>query len=81
MAKVQGLDMKQMDSQMMKAMRIPNKDAAFLKGMIAHHEGAIQMAEDEIRNGQNPAAKRIAQKILVEQKVQVQKMQRILKSL
>lgn len=76
-----GISMKSMDDQMMAAMNIPNKDKSFLKGMIAHHEGAIQMCDDEIRHGKNQAAIAMAKKIRSQQVQEVQKMQRILKSL
>ena len=37
--------MKDMHEKMMAAVNEPDPDKAFAKGMIAHHEGAIAMAE------------------------------------
>ena len=35
----------------------------FLEGMIEHHKGAITMVQDEIDNGENPDALKLAQAI------------------
>lgn len=42
----------------------PRLERAWLQAMIAHHEGAIQMAETEQAEGANPAAKRLASQII-----------------
>ena len=36
----------------------------YLTGMIAHHQGAITMAKQEVANGQNPEAKKLARAII-----------------
>ena len=43
--------MKDMHDKMMAAVNEPDPDKAFAKGMIAHHEGAIAMAETELKYG------------------------------
>lgn len=42
-------------------------DADFGAMMIAHHQGAIEMAEAELRHGHNAILRRLAQEIVVEQ--------------
>lgn len=56
------------------------KDATklFLTGMISHHQGAITMAEDELANGQNADAKKLAQSIKDSQQVEIDKMNQLL---
>lgn len=54
-------------------------DALFLKGMIAHHEGAIAMANDELRDGVNPDAKELAQAIITSQQSEIELMQGLLR--
>ena len=39
-------------------------ERAWLQTMVAHHEGAIQMARTEQAEGANPAAKRVAGKVI-----------------
>lgn len=46
--------MKNMHEKMMAAVNESNPDKAFAKGMIAHHEGAIAMAETELKYGKDP---------------------------
>ena len=56
-------------------------DAAklFLSGMVKHHQGAIDMAKDELANGQNPDAKKLAQSIADTQQAEIDKMNDLLK--
>lgn len=56
------------------------KDATklFLTGMVSHHQGAIAMAEDELANGQNADAKKLAQSIKDSQQVEIDKMNQLL---
>ena len=53
----------------------------FLDGMIAHHEGAISMAEAEIANGQNPDVTGLAQRVIDGQGAEITTMKNILDSL
>lgn len=53
-------------------------DRAFLQQMTAHHQGAIQMAEAELADGQNPEAKDLAQKIITAQQGEITQMQNLL---
>ena len=53
----------------------------FLTGMIAHHQGALTMAQDEIKNGQFPDAIAMARSILDSQQKEIDTMNQILSSL
>ena len=53
----------------------------FLTGMIAHHQGAITMAKDELANGQNPEAKQLAQDIIDAQQAEITTMNQLLEQL
>ncbi|GAA3747030.1 DUF305 domain-containing protein [Plantactinospora mayteni] len=53
-------------------------DRMFLEMMIRHHQGAVQMATTETAQGQNPAAKRLAEKINADQTAEISQMQNLL---
>jgi uncharacterized protein (DUF305 family) len=53
----------------------------YLTHMIAHHEGAITMAEDEIKDGQYAAAVEMAHAIVKTQQQEIDTMRQILGSL
>ncbi|MGN9807028.1 DUF305 domain-containing protein [Micromonospora sp. L32] len=53
-------------------------DRQFLAMMIAHHQGAITMAEQEIGNGVNADAKAMAQQIITAQQGEIDTMRKIL---
>jgi len=46
-------------------------DQDFTAMMIPHHQGAIDMAQAELRNGHNEQLRRIAQEIIVEQQQEI----------
>lgn len=46
-------------------------DRDFVRMMVAHHEGAIDMAIAQLRYGKNPVLKRIAQEIIIEQRQEI----------
>ena len=46
-------------------------DRDFVQTMIPHHQGAIEMAQAELRYGRNEQLRRIAQEIVVEQQQEV----------
>jgi uncharacterized protein (DUF305 family) len=56
-------------------------DRMWLQMMIQHHTGAVQMAETELREGQNAQAKALAQKIIDEQRAQIAQMQKLLQTI
>lgn len=49
-------------------------DADFSAMMIPHHQGAIDMAEAELRYGRNEQLRRIAQEIIVDQQGEIAAM-------
>jgi Domain of unknown function (DUF305) len=46
-------------------------DRDFAEMMISHHQGAIDMAEVELRHGSNEQLRRIAQEIIVDQQQEI----------
>lgn len=55
-------------------------DAArlFLEGMTIHHEGAIEMAEAEVADGENAEAQELAETIIAAQTDEIAVMQKLL---
>ena len=53
----------------------------FLTGMIKHHEGAITMAQNEIKNGEFPEAIELSKAIVESQQNEIDTMNEILKTL
>lgn len=55
-------------------------DRMFLRMMIAHHEGAIEMANIELDDGENPEALALAQRIVEAQQAEIDQMRSMLRS-
>lgn len=53
-------------------------DRMFLEMMIKHHEGAIEMSETELKDGQNADAKKLAQEIIDAQQAEIDTMNDLL---
>uniref|UniRef100_UPI000377CF83 DUF305 domain-containing protein n=3 Tax=unclassified Arthrobacter TaxID=235627 RepID=UPI000377CF83 len=53
----------------------------FLESMIEHHDGAVEMAQEEIDNGENPAAIALAETIMETQLAEIQEMEQLLAEL
>jgi hypothetical protein len=49
-------------------------DADFVAMMVPHHQGAIDMAQAELRYGRNEQLRRMAQEIIVEQRQEIAAM-------
>ncbi len=63
--------------KMMAAMAIRpsgDVDRDFAETMIPHHQGAIEMAQAELRHGKNEQLRRIAQEIIVDQMQEIAAM-------
>lgn len=54
-------------------------DRAFLTGMVAHHRGAVAMAQTELRQGGNAEAKQLAQSIIDSQNAEIDEMTQLLR--
>ena len=53
-------------------------DRLFLDMMIQHHEGAIEMAQAELNDGENSEATQLAQKIITDQQAEISQMKALL---
>lgn len=51
-------------------------DVDFAAGMIPHHQGAIDMAEIQLKYGKDPELKRLARSIIVSQKKEIRFMEK-----
>ena len=56
----------------------PAFDQLYLTGMIAHHEGAIEMADDVLVDGSDPEVRALAESIVTGQQAEIQRMQKLL---
>ena len=64
-------------SRMMAAMAVKpsgDVDKDFVATMVPHHQGAIEMAQAELRHGRNEQLRRIAQEIIVDQTQEIAAM-------
>ncbi|MCZ0963802.1 DUF305 domain-containing protein [Paracoccus benzoatiresistens] len=66
--------MMEMNVPMMATHTIKDPDLAFYCGMIAHHTGAIAMAEVELKYGDDEASTAMAQKIIDAQGPEIEEM-------
>jgi uncharacterized protein (DUF305 family) len=62
----------------LEALRGADFDRAWLEAMIAHHEGAIEMANDVIEKGDDVAAADLARTIIEGQTAEIERMKTLL---
>ncbi|MEE1622643.1 DUF305 domain-containing protein [Zafaria sp. Z1313] len=53
----------------------------YLEQMTAHHEGAVEMAQDQVDSGQNPQAVALAEQVITAQEAEIAEMEQILGNL
>jgi len=53
-------------------------DKLYLQDVVAHHEGAVAMAQQELDSGENPQVKALAQAIIDGQTKEINEMQQML---
>jgi uncharacterized protein (DUF305 family) len=63
--------------KMHKDMAVPltgDADVDFVRGMIPHHQGAIDMAKVELQHGKDPALRKMAEEIVKAQEAEIAMM-------
>ncbi len=51
-----------------------NADVDFVRGMIAHHQGAIDMAKVELEHGKDEAIRKLAEDVIKAQEAEIEMM-------
>jgi uncharacterized protein (DUF305 family) len=63
--------MSEAEMRQLMATRQQDFDLTFLEMMTAHHQGAIEMANTELRDGSLPEVKRLAQQVIDDQQAEI----------
>lgn len=66
--------MQRMHTDMDAGVQHPDADQAFVRGMIAHHRGAIEMAQIQLRFGKDAEQRKLAQHIIEAQEREIAEM-------
>jgi uncharacterized protein (DUF305 family) len=75
-------DFKAAHAKMMEDMAVAytgNTDVDFVRGMIPHHQGAIDMAKVELKYGKDPEIRKLAEAIIAAQEKEIGQMRAWLK--
>jgi uncharacterized protein (DUF305 family) len=73
--------MSEEDMQALEAATAPESDRLFLEQMIAHHRGAVEMAQEEVEAGSDANAVTMAQTIVETQTSEIAAMESLLASM
>ena len=66
--------MARMNQAMQETMGGATEDEAFVRSMLPHHQGAIDMARTELAYGRDPVLRRMAQRIVATQQQEIMEM-------
>lgn len=67
--------MNAMDGPMMEGITDPDPDVAFVRGMIPHHQGAVDMSRVVLQYGTDAETRALAQHIITDQEIEILQMQ------
>lgn len=67
--------MQTMHDDMMKGIMAADVDEAFVRGMIAHHQGAVDMAKIQLKYGKDAEMRKLAEDIIKAQEQEIKQMQ------
>lgn len=59
----------------------PEAARLFLEGMVEHHRGAVDMAQTELEDGENPQARALAEDVIAAQEEEIAQMEDMLAGL
>ncbi|WP_172826076.1 DUF305 domain-containing protein [Friedmanniella luteola] len=78
-----GMDgmMSETDMKELEAASGADASRMFLEGMVKHHEGAVEMAQAEVSDGENPDAIKLAEAIVTTQQQEITDMKDLLTQL